>query len=169
MNLRVRRVVTGHNPQRKAIVTSDEILPNLNLKRPGQQACAVWATDRVPADNLDPEDGARKTAATTLPNGVVFRIVRYEAGTVGRMHRTTTLDYAIVQSGSMVLLMDDDVEVTLHAGDVLVQRGTLHNWINRGAEPCTIAFVLIDAASIAMDGHSPDVISPDVISPDVIS
>jgi quercetin dioxygenase-like cupin family protein len=157
MNLRVRRVVTGHDPQRKAVVTSDEILPSLNLKRPGQEACVVWATDHVPVDNLDPEDGARRTDSTRIPNGAVFRIVQYAAGTVGRMHRTTTLDYAIVLGGSIVLVMDDNLEVILDTGDVLVQRGTIHNWINRGTEPCTIAFVLIDAEPItfeAADGHA---------------
>ncbi len=156
MNLRVRRVVTGHNEQRKAIITSDDILPNLQLKRPGQEACVVWA-DQIPADNLDPADGAHKTDSTRLPNGAVFRIVCYAPGTVGRMHRTVTLDYAIVLSGSIVLMMDDDVEVTLQTGDVLVQRGTIHNWTNRGAERCTIAFVLIDAAPITFEdagGHA---------------
>ena len=59
------------------------------------------------------------------------------------------MDYAVILSGSIVLELDDGAEVELHAGDVLVQRGTIHNWINRGAEPCTIAFVLIDALPIA--------------------
>jgi quercetin dioxygenase-like cupin family protein len=148
MNLRVRRVVTGHDQQRKSIVTSDEILSDVTTRRPGQQGFVVWATDRVPADNLDTADGSRKTEGTTLPNGAVFRIVRYEAGAVGRMHRTATLDYAVLLSGSIVLQLDDGAEVTLQTGDVLVQRGTIHNWINRGTEPCTIAFVLIDALPI---------------------
>lgn len=153
MTLRVRRVVTGHDAQHKAIVTSDESLP-VTTRRPGQEGYVVWATDRIPADNLDPVDGASKTTGTTLPNGAVFRVVRYEAGAAGRMHRTKTLDYGIVLSGSIVLELDDGVEVTLAAGDVLVQRGTIHNWINRGAEPCTIAFVLIDAVPIAFEERS---------------
>jgi quercetin dioxygenase-like cupin family protein len=155
MNPGVRRVVTGHNEHHKAIVTSDEILA-VSVRRPGQEGYVVWATDRVPADNLDPADGSRYTAATTLPKGAVFRVVRYEVGSVGRMHRTHTLDYAVIMSGSIVLELDDRAEVTLQAGDVLVQRGTIHNWINRGTEPCTIAFVLIDALPISIDGHSSD-------------
>lgn len=147
MDLAVRRVVTGHNPQRKAIVTSDQTL-TVTTRRPGQQGVVVWATDRIPADNLDPADGSRKTADTTIPNGIVFRVVRYEAGTAGRMHRTNSLDYAVILSGSIVLELDDCAEVSLRSGDVLVQRGTVHNWINRGTEPCTIAFVLIDALPI---------------------
>jgi quercetin dioxygenase-like cupin family protein len=151
MNPHVRRVVTGHDLQRKAVVTSDEILP-VTTHRPGQEGYVVWATDRIPADNLDPADGSSKAAGTALPNGAIFRVVRYEAGAIGRMHRTRTLDYGVVLSGSIVLALDDGVEVTLQAGDVLVQRGTIHNWINRGAEPCTIAFVLIDALPISIDG-----------------
>jgi len=59
------------------------------------------------------------------------------------MHRTETIDYAIVLSGEVTMLLDDS-EVTLRAGDVLVQCGTNHAWSNRGTEPCQIAFVLID-------------------------
>jgi quercetin dioxygenase-like cupin family protein len=148
MSLGVRRVVTGHNAQGRAVVVIDETAANLPARRPGQQACVVWATDRVPADNLDPADGALATSGTSLPNGAVFRVVRYDAGVSGRMHRTRTLDYGVVMSGSIVLVMDDEAEVTLNAGDVLVQRGTVHNWVNRGSEACTIAFVLIDALPV---------------------
>jgi quercetin dioxygenase-like cupin family protein len=153
--LRVRRVVTGHDRQRKAVLTIDEITA-ATTRRPGQEGCVVWATDRIPADNLDPADGSRQAAGTTMPKGAVFRVVRYEAGAVGRMHRTVSLDYGVVLNGSIVLELDHGVEVTLRAGDVLVQRGTIHNWINRGAEPCTIAFVLIDAQAIdfSKDGNA---------------
>lgn len=153
MKLSVRRVVTGHDLQRKAVVASDEILPATS-RRPGQEGCVVWATDRIPADNLDPADGSRKATGTTLPNGAVFRIVRYAAGMAGRMHRTHSMDYAVLLSGSIVLELDGGAEVTLQAGDVLVQRGTAHNWINRGTEPCTIAFVLIDALPVPVEGSA---------------
>lgn len=150
MSLRVRRVVTGHDPRGKAIVTGDDILP-ITTRRPGQEGCVVWAANRIPADNLDSSDGASKTFGTTLANGAVFRVVRYEAGRAGRMHRTNSLDYAVILSGRIVLELDEGEEVTLYAGDVLVQRGTIHNWINRSDEPCTIAFVLIDAAPIVFE------------------
>ena len=60
------------------------------------------------------------------------------------MHRTRTIDYAIVLSGEIDMLMDDS-EVHLKAGDILVQQATNHAWVNRGTEPCRIAFVLIDS------------------------
>ena len=59
-------------------------------------------------------------------------------------HRTRSIDYAIVMSGEIDMLLDDS-EIHLKAGDVLVQQGTNHAWVNRGSEPCRIAFVLIDA------------------------
>ena len=147
MSLSVRRVVTGHDMQGKAIVTADETLP-VTTRRPGQQGCVVWAAEQVPTDNLDPTDGALLPAGTAAPSGAVFRVVRYDAGLAGRMHRTQSMDYGVVLSGSIVLELDDGAEVTLSAGDVLVQRGTIHNWINRGAEACTIAFVLIAASPV---------------------
>jgi mannose-6-phosphate isomerase-like protein (cupin superfamily) len=60
------------------------------------------------------------------------------------MHRTRTVDYAIVMEGEIDMLLDDG-EIHLKAGDVLIQQGTNHAWVNRGSAPCRIAFVLIDA------------------------
>ncbi len=60
------------------------------------------------------------------------------------MHRTRSIDYAIVLSGEIWAVMDDG-ETRMTAGDVLVQRGTNHAWANRSSAPCVVAFVLIDA------------------------
>jgi len=60
------------------------------------------------------------------------------------MHRTRTLDYAVVLEGEIDLLLDN-TEVHLQAGDAIVQQGTNHAWVNRGSRTCRIAFVLIDA------------------------
>lgn len=59
------------------------------------------------------------------------------------MHRTRTLDYAIVLTGEIYLVLDDR-EVLMKAGDVCVQRATNHAWSNRSDKPCRIAFILID-------------------------
>jgi mannose-6-phosphate isomerase-like protein (cupin superfamily) len=68
------------------------------------------------------------------------------------MHRTRSIDYAIVISGEIDMLLDD-TEVHLRAGDVVVQQGTNHAWVNRGRENCRIAFVLIDAEELAPPGN----------------
>jgi quercetin dioxygenase-like cupin family protein len=144
MTMRVRRVVTGHGQDGRAIVAIDEVM-QAREPRPGQEVCAVWASDGVPADNLDPADGALGATSAHLPGGAVFRVVSYAAGSNGNMHRTATVDHGVVIRGAIVLELDDGVEVGLAAGDLLVQRGTIHRWINRGDEACVIAFVLIDA------------------------
>ncbi|GAA5062457.1 cupin domain-containing protein [Erythrobacter westpacificensis] len=59
------------------------------------------------------------------------------------MHRTETIDYGIVLEGEVVLIMDEG-ETTVRAGDIVIQRGTNHGWANRTNENCRIAFILID-------------------------
>jgi quercetin dioxygenase-like cupin family protein len=92
----------------------------------------------------------RKTG-TTLSNGTVFRVVEFAPGGAPRVHRTDSIDYAVVISGEIDMELDDSV-VHVKAGDVLVQRGTIHNWVNRGSAPCVIAFVLIDAKPVEVGG-----------------
>ncbi|WP_158601894.1 cupin domain-containing protein [Pararobbsia silviterrae] len=150
MGLNIRRVITGHDASLKAVVVDDATMA-ATISRPGQEVCVVWASDCVPADNLDPADGATRSTEARIANGASFRIVRYDAGCSGRMHRTQTLDYGLVVAGAIVLELDDGVEVALAAGDVLVQRGTIHRWSNRGDEACTVAFVLIDALPIVFE------------------
>ena len=81
----------------------------------------------------------------------MFRVIEFAPGVAPRNHRTDSIDYAVVLSGEIDMTLDDQV-VTLRAGDVLVQRGTIHNWINRSTAPCVIAFVLIDAKPVENDG-----------------
>jgi mannose-6-phosphate isomerase-like protein (cupin superfamily) len=59
------------------------------------------------------------------------------------MHRTETIDYGIVIEGELVLIMDEG-ETTVRAGDIIIQRGTNHGWSNRSDRNCRIAFILID-------------------------
>ncbi len=61
------------------------------------------------------------------------------------MHRTETVDYGIVIEGELVLIMDEG-EATVRAGDIVIQRGTNHGWSNRSGKNCRIAFILIDGA-----------------------
>jgi quercetin dioxygenase-like cupin family protein len=149
MGLQIRRVVTGHDGNGHAMVKIDEIASNVISNRPGASSCVAWSTKGFPVDNdgfADPTTGSFKT---TVDNGSVFRIVRYEPGVSPRNHRTDSIDYAVVISGAIEMELDDKVVVQLKAGDVLVQRGTIHNWVNRGSEACVIAFVLISAKPAA--------------------
>ncbi|HDK25615.1 MAG TPA: cupin domain-containing protein [Candidatus Atribacteria bacterium] len=79
---------------------------------------------------------------TTISNGSVFRIIKFDPGVSERWHTTDSIDYAVVLSGEIDMQLDEG-EIHLKAGDVMVQRATNHNWVNRGKEPCIIAFVLV--------------------------
>ena len=138
--VKVRRVVTGHNKEGKSLVKSDsavEAIPG----RPGFSFFPLWATRNLPAE-LTEEDPNTWEIGTSLAGGSVFRLGRYEPGGSARWHRTDSIDYAIVVSGEMWMQLDKE-EVHLKAGDVVIQRGTIHNWVNRGPEPWVMLFVLI--------------------------
>jgi quercetin dioxygenase-like cupin family protein len=151
MTLRVRRVVTGHDANGKATVMIDEIAQNVISTRPGANSAVIWTTEGWPVDNDGHEDTSTRKVGTTLPGGTVFRVVQFNPGVAPRNHRTDSIDYAVVISGEIDMDLDG-TEVHLKAGDVLVQRGTIHNWINRGTEPCVIAFALIDAKPVTAGG-----------------
>lgn len=149
MSLTVRRVVTGHDETGKAVVTIDEIAKAMPL-RPGADASVIWTSKGFPVE-LTGGDEAQRPVATSEPNGTVFRVISYVPGVAPRNHRTESIDYAVVISGEIDMELDD-ATVHLKAGDVLVQRGTIHNWVNRGSAPCIIAFVLIAASPPIVDG-----------------
>lgn len=143
MTLEVRRVVTGHDKNGKARVIIDELSDNVISRRAGQQSTVIWATDQTPPNLEALNDLSPDVKSTTVVNGTVFRVSRFEPGVAPRNHRTASMDYAVVLSGQIDMELDDGEVVNLRAGDVLVQRGTVHNWTNPGTEPCIIAFVLM--------------------------
>jgi len=151
MALQIRRVVTGHDSSGRAVVKIDEVARNLVSSRAGATACVVWTTEGFPVDNTGEEDAGLRKTGTTLDNGTVFRILELAPGVTPRNHRTDSIDYAVVMSGEVDMELDD-MTVHLKAGDVLVQRGTIHNWVNHGTEPCVIAFVLIAAKPVTVGG-----------------
>ncbi len=153
MSLKIRRVVTGHNAEGKAIVQIDELASNVRPLRPGADASVIWTTRGFPIDNAGTADESRRQVATSAHDCTVFRVIEYAPGVGPRNHRTDSIDYAVVISGEIDMELDD-AEVHLKAGDVLVQRGTIHNWVNRGSEPCVIAFVLIGAKPVQAGGRT---------------
>jgi quercetin dioxygenase-like cupin family protein len=166
----VRRVVTGHDAGGKAIVLMDGPAPNQKLRDSGLVSTLLWATDETPADMSSSRDRAEREIGVAPPaGGSVLRVVDFppltaeaaarldqsaihrEMGLGGAhgtrhpfTHRTRSIDYAIVLEGEIDMLLDD-TEVHLRAGDILVQQGTNHAWVNNSKANCRIAFVLIDA------------------------
>ena len=153
MSLKIRRVVTGHDASGRAVVKIDEIAKNVSSRRPGASSTVIWSTDSFPVINEGDDDRSDKVSGTTLENGTVFRVVRYEPGVTPRRHRTDSVDYAVVISGEIDMELDGET-VTLKAGDVLVQRGTVHTWVNRGKEDAVVAFVLVAAKPVTVGGKT---------------
>lgn len=140
----VRRVVTGHTSDGKSHVMIDDIASNATSRRPGHDSRLVWHTDSAPANFMTTDDkGAASVGRPPPPNGTIFRVLEIQPGVTAEPHATDTIDYVVVMSGEMDMDLDTG-SVTLRAGDVLVQQGTKHNWVNRGTEPCRFAVVLID-------------------------
>ena len=145
MTINIRRVVTGHDAHGKSIVRIDDVGAHVASGRPNMSRQLIWTTNDLPVHFAeDSEDKGAREIGTTIKNGSVFRVIEFEPGVAPRNHRTDSIDYAMVMSGEIDMEMDNTV-VHLKAGDVLVQRGTIHNWVNKGTEPCVIAFVLISS------------------------
>jgi len=166
-----RRVVTGHDGGGKAVVLADGPARNVKLRASGIQSTLAWVTDETPADISGSADRAdRDIGVAPPPSGSILRIVDFppvaadaaldpatvaremglEAAPGGRpprhafTHRTRSIDYAVVLDGEIDMLLDDS-QVHLRPGDIVIQQGTNHAWVNSGTAPCRIAFVLIDA------------------------
>lgn len=151
MSLNIRRVVTGHDDQGRAKVLIDETVKNVASQRPGALYSVIWSSEGFPVNNDGDADPSGKKIGTTISDGTVFRIVSFGPGVAPRNHRTDSIDYAVVMSGEIDMELDVG-KVHLKAGDVLVQRGTIHNWVNTGSEPCVIAFTLVSAKSVTAGG-----------------
>jgi quercetin dioxygenase-like cupin family protein len=149
----VRRVVTGHDSDGRAIVRSDERFTTVPIPSGDAAFALLWTTDSVPADNNDETDGRLRDAGLTLDRGSVIRIVDMLPGGVSPMHRTHSIDYGIVLSGEVELELDDGSITLLGPGAIVVQRGTMHLWRNPSATvTCRIAFVLIEALPFRHEG-----------------
>ena len=171
----IRRVVTGKDATGKAIAMIDGPAPGVHERpETGIGTTLLWVTDSVPADLSSHEDaGTRRVGIPPPAGGTIFRVVEFlpekqitadyetrlkviqgmglapegpsrERPREPAMHRTRTIDYAVVLSGEIDMFLDDS-EVHVKAGDVVVQRGTNHAWVNRGDAPCQVAFILVDA------------------------
>ena len=170
----IRRVVTGHDENGRAVCVSDDTGSNILQRpsRPGVTITNLWKCETSPAEY----DGEEETVGGPFvlhppEGGSVFRIIEFEPedpealktldgkaafAEMGAseaivedarhpfMHRTNSVDYAVILSGEITMLLDDS-DVQLKAGDVVIQRGTNHAWSNRSKGTCQIAFVLVDA------------------------
>jgi quercetin dioxygenase-like cupin family protein len=140
-----RRVVTGHDEAGKSVFLTDGAPPVIRTAAEGAVFVELWSTDASPAPvaPTEPEPTERDLTVPPGPSGTKIRINEIPPGAASPMHRTETIDYGVVLEGEIVLVLDDS-ETTLRAGDVVIQRGTDHRWENRSSEPTRVAFILID-------------------------
>jgi quercetin dioxygenase-like cupin family protein len=151
----IRRVVTGHDGNNVAKVIIEGPATNTKRPREGVSSTLMWATDRMPADigiGEGVEDmGARILGTAPPEHGSRFIVMEFAPGIASEIHRTETMDYIAVLSGEIDMDMDDST-VKLKAGDIMVQRGTHHAWVNRSKAPARLAIVLLDAKPLGI-GH----------------
>ena len=168
----VRRLVTGHRPDGRSAVLFDGPAPNVKQRQAGNASTLLWVTDETPSIVSGTKDNAAREIAVPPPrNGTIFRVAEFPPHTGGEVrdnetvlrdfgigadvkrgrpprhaaiHRTRSIDYVVVLEGEIDLLLDEG-EVRLRTGDVVVQRGTNHAWINRGDAVCRLAMVFVDA------------------------
>ena len=167
----IRRVVTGHSPDGKAVVVSDS---KVDAAVPEGSIHLIWGADETPAF---PDDGAPLPYSTFFPPSGGFRFgtmtippassithagsrfvetmiefekdfpdfaERMQKDNPG-MHQSDTIDCLYIISGEVWMELDDGKEVHLKAGDTVVQNGTTHAWRNKGTEPCKFIGCLIGA------------------------
>lgn len=141
----IRRVVTGHDENGKAKVWIDDSASNHKFPDNKLSSTLMWLTDSTPTDYTIDEDTGDRIVGTPPPSGGTrFTILELQPGNEYHgQHRTDTIDYCICLSGQIDMLLDDEV-VKMSPGDVLIQRGTRHAWLNRGTQPARVACVLID-------------------------
>jgi quercetin dioxygenase-like cupin family protein len=146
-----RRIVTGHDASGKSVVLSDGPTPK-SLDIGTAAFHEIWITDAMPVPIAadEPETTDRPVRVPPPANGVMVRYTDMAPGGESPMHRTETVDVGIVLEGETWLLLDDGSETRVGPGDSVVQRGTMHQWVNRSDQPCRMIFVLIDG-SIADD------------------
>jgi quercetin dioxygenase-like cupin family protein len=149
----IRRVITGHDKSNVAKVLIDA--PATNAKHPdsGLVSTLMWVTDRNPSDistGTAIEDmGARNLGTAPPANGTRFSVLDVPPGNPPFLHRTESLDYIIVIEGEIDMDMDDST-VKLKAGDIVIQRGTHHAWVNRSNKRARLAVVLVDAVPLGI-------------------
>ena len=166
----LRRVVTGHSDEGKAIFVQDTEIDPVGLSS-DSGLYFIWAGDEAPTF---PDDGEQHPAPMYWPPVGGFRYLlmsippndrptdrgRVDTAEVDRlmpglsdamepdepgMHTSDTIDFEMVVSGEITLELDDGVMKTMHPGDAVIQNGTRHRWINRGTENARVAVILLGA------------------------
>jgi quercetin dioxygenase-like cupin family protein len=134
-------------PAGRSVFLSDGAPPVSRTAPDGAEFHELWSTPAAPASlaAAEPDPAAGPVTVPPPRHGTKIRVNSFPPGVISPVHRTESVDYGIVIDGEMVLVLDDDAETSLRAGDVVIQRGTCHRWENRGTQTARMVFVLVDA------------------------
>ncbi|KAF8513612.1 hypothetical protein JB92DRAFT_2922570 [Gautieria morchelliformis] len=144
-----RRIITGHDDNGKSKVLYDDTKGNIEIMPNGTTRFhTVWFTDNVPADcssvtNGDPTGNKTFRVAN---DGSVCTIVFMGPGSKAPMHRTKSIDYAVILEGEIELELENGDKSILKTGDVVVQRETMHSWRNPHSTNVTKIFFVVVAS-----------------------
>ncbi|EKG15604.1 Cupin RmlC-type [Macrophomina phaseolina MS6] len=144
-----RRIVTTHKGTNSAIMIDETLLPNPGPGGAGERV--LWQSHEYPA-NVDEDKDHATPSKGFYAKGSTIRIVDIPPHSTGFNHRTNSLDYGIVMDGSVELALDDGSKTMIHAGDVVVQRATMHQWNNPTDKTTRVVFVLMPATPRHVDG-----------------
>ena len=151
-----KRIITGHDEATgKATIQLVDQGHWQSIAGGTSKYNVFWKSQTMPVDiahdeSLEPEI---VTGSLTLPNGTVLRIVDRAPHTEGPMHRTQSMDYGIMVQGTTELLVDSGERIEMQSGDVCIQRGTMHQWINNTDHWNRMIFVLMDALPLEVGAH----------------
>jgi hypothetical protein len=167
-----RRIVTGNVNGKSIVQSDELLLAYEFKTVPGYEHTLIWVNPATPdlsrqqrfdsyPDSVVPGPGGTSLHFVTFPPGSVFADPSFDPDAAQKealvrlrgladhfekedpgMHKTNTVDYAVVYDGEMWLQLDDRETLHLKRGDVAVQNGTRHAWRNKGTKPVTMLFFL---------------------------
>jgi len=167
----IRRVVTGHALSGKSIFVEDKHVAACPFAEGMDWSfTGLYTHDKFPASNQDVSESSSTTGGgvnftdliTPKPKelfvrtGTKFMAVDIPPGSKSSFHRTVSLDYGIVVKGTLTLILDEGERVILGEGDVIIQRGTIHEWINEGDEWMRAFFVVMPSEKVEIGGKELD-------------
>jgi hypothetical protein len=146
-----RVITTSHTASGVSIISSDECLTPFHPFGPTKSGFAIFhSSPTVPVSNITRPAPAVNTIPRPAPGGTIFCTTDIPPNSSVPMHRTLSLDYCVVLSGSIWLTLDSGDETEAKPGEAILQRGTNHMWTNRGDVPCRIFFVMVGAELIKL-------------------
>jgi quercetin dioxygenase-like cupin family protein len=158
---KIHRYITTHSDDGKAIFSnafSEE--SKMKANDDGIAFALSFTTKGFPVDMNDDRDldvygqYLNNAPGLVVSGGTVLRHVDIPPDTECTMHRTVSLDYGCVLEGEVELLLDSGEKRIMKRGDVAIQRGTIHQWINNSKTEWTrMLFVLQESKPLSIAGE----------------